>query len=118
MNVRWIPPVVLALAAVAPLAGAAATTPISALAATPSNYYGKPVEVSGTISHIANKVSNKGNPYVTFSLCSGPCVNVFAFGTPAIRNGQHVTVHGTFEGVHHTGGIYYKNVINADAGTL
>jgi starvation-inducible outer membrane lipoprotein len=118
VTTRWAASLILASAVAVPLAGAAATTPISTIVAQPSTFYGKPVDVSGTISNVANKISHKGNPYTVFSLCAGQCVEVFAFGTPAIHNGQHVTVHGTFEGVRHTGGIYYKNVIDADAGTL
>ena len=118
MKTRWTAALVLASVVAAPLAGAAAPTPIVAIAAKPSMFYGQNVEVTGTISHVENKISNKGNPYTTFSVCAGQCVEVFAFGTPAIHNGQKVTVHGTFEGVHHTGGVYYKNVIDADAGTL
>jgi starvation-inducible outer membrane lipoprotein len=115
---RWAASLVLASAVAVPRAGAAAPTPIVAIAAKPSMFYGQPVEVTGTIANIANKISHKGNPYTTFSLCAGQCVEVFTFGTPAIHNGQKITVHGTFEGVHHTGGISYKNVIDADAGTL
>ena len=106
------------------LAGAIALAPIAALATTiddvlghPSTYDGQHVDVSGQISHLKQKTSHKGNPYVTFSLCSDQCVHVFAFGSPSITDGQTITVHGTFAAVKRVGSYTFRNEIDADDGS-
>jgi hypothetical protein len=99
-------------------ASSAATVAISDLLASPSAHDGQHVDVSGTISHLVQKTSHKGNPYVTFSLCSSQCIHVFAFGSPSISDGQTITVHGTFAAVKHTGSYTFYNEIDADDGSL
>ncbi len=61
-----------ALLAALPTATIAATT-IAQILGSPSAYDGKHVDVHGTVEHLEQKVSRKGNPYVTFALCSGQC---------------------------------------------
>ena len=99
-----------------PAASSAAT--IAQILGSPSTYDGQHVDVRGTVEHLHQKVSHKGNPYVTFVLCSGQCVHVFGFGSPAISDGQAITVHGTYEAVKHVSGYTFYNEIDADDGSL
>ena len=105
------------LIAIVPAISPAATT-VSQILASPSTYDGSHVDVSGKVSKLEQKVSHKGNPYVTFSLCAGQCVHVFAFGTPGISDGQTLIVHGTFAAVKHVGGYTFYNEVDADDGSI
>lgn len=102
-------------AALPAMAGAAT---VGQILASPSSYDGQHVNVSGTVEQLERKVSHRGNPYVTFSLCSGPCVHVFAFGTPSISDGQTITVRGTFAAVKHVSGYTFFSEIDADDHSL
>jgi hypothetical protein len=104
------------LLAVLPAASSAAT--IAQILVSPSGYDGQHVDVRGTVEHLEQKVSHRGNPYVTFSLCSTQCIHVFGFGTPSLSDGQTITVHGTYERVKHTSGYTFYNEIDADDGSL
>lgn len=104
------------LLAALPAVSSAAT--IAQILGSPSTYDGQHVDVRGTVEHLEQKVSHKGNPYVTFSLCSSQCVHVFGFGSPSISDSQTITVHGTYESVKHVGGYTFYNEIDADDGSL
>lgn len=108
--------VAFALLAALPTAVSAAT--ITQILGKPSDYDGRHVDVAGTVEHLEQKTSHKGNPYVTFSLCSSQCIHVFAFGSPNISGGQTITVHGTYEAVKHVGSFTFYNEIDADDGSL
>ena len=101
-----------------PLATAAFAAAIAQILGSPATYDGQHVDVTGQVEHLAQKVSHKGNPYVTFSLCSSQCIHVFGFGSPNIRDGQTITVHGTFAAVKHASGYTFYNEIDADDGSL
>jgi hypothetical protein len=107
---------VLGLLAAVPAASSAAT--IEEILGSPSTYNGQHVDVKGAVGHLQQKVSHKGNPYVTFSLCPGQCIHVFAFGTPSIGDGQTITVHGSCESVKHASGYTFYNEVDADDGSL
>jgi hypothetical protein len=111
-----IPAAVFGLLAALPAAGSAAT--IAQVLGRPSTYDGQHVDVRGTVEHLEQKTSHKGNPYVTFSLCSGQCIHVFGFGSPSISDGQIITVRGTYEMVKHESGYTFYNEIDADDGSL
>ncbi|MGA8574239.1 MAG: hypothetical protein WB609_00940 [Candidatus Cybelea sp.] len=111
-----IPCVVSALLAALPVASSAAT--IIQILGSPSTYDAQHVDVRGTVEHLEQKVSHKGNPYVTFSLCSSQCIHVFGFGSPRLSDGQTITVHGTYEAVKHVSGYTFYNEIDADDGSL
>lgn len=83
----------------------------------PSAYDGKHVDVSGTVEK-EQQTSHKGNPYITFSLCSGQCIHVFAFGSPSISDGRTITVQDTYEVVKHVSGYTFYNEIDVDDGSL
>lgn len=111
-----IPTAIFALLIALPAASSAAT--IGQILGSPSTYDGKHVDVSGTVEHLEQKTSHKGNPYVTFSLCSGQCIHVFGFGSPGISDGGVITVHGTYEAIKHVSGYTFYNEIDADDGSL
>jgi hypothetical protein len=95
-----------------------ANTTVVQIVSNPSAYDGKHVEVSGTVERLEQKVSHRGNPYVTFSICSGQCIHVFGFGSPSLSEGQKITVHGVYEAVKHVSGYTFYNEIDADDGSL
>ncbi|MGA9272054.1 MAG: hypothetical protein WBV67_01090 [Candidatus Cybelea sp.] len=103
------------LAALPAVSSAAA---IGQILGSPSSYDGKHVDVRGTVEHLEQKTSHRGNPYVTFALCSSQCIHVFAFGAPSINDGQTITVHGTYEAVKHVSGYTFYNEVDADDGSL
>jgi hypothetical protein len=91
---------------------------IAQILGSPGSYDGSHVDVKGTVAHLEQKVSHKGNAYVTFSLCSSQCIHVFGFGSPSISDGQTIMVHGTFAAVKHVSGYTFYNEIDADDGSL
>ncbi len=113
---RSLLPTLLASLLASPVAAATAT--VSQILAAPSTYSGSHVEVSGRIENLERKVSHLGNAYVTFSLCSRECVHVFAFGSPTIKDGQAISVRGTFTAVKRVGPYTFYNEIDADDGSL
>lgn len=106
----------LALFLAWPAISSAAT--IAQVLGNPSSYDGQHVELNGTVERVKQKVSHRGNPYVTFSLCSNQCIHVFAFGSPSISEGQTITVRGTFAAVKHVGSYTFYNELDADDGSL
>lgn len=111
-----VPAAAFVLFAALPAASCAAT--IAQILSGSSSYDGQHVEVRGTVEHLEQNVSHKGNPYVTFSLCSSQCIHVFAFGSPSLSDGQTITVHGTFAAVKHVSSYTFYNEIDADEGSL
>jgi hypothetical protein len=107
---------IFALLAALPAASSAAT--VGQILGSPSSYDGQHVDVRGTVEHLEQKTSHRGNPYVTFALCSNQCIHVFAFGSPSISDGQAITVHGTYEAVKHVSGYTFYNEVDADDGSL
>jgi hypothetical protein len=113
----FIPIATFGLLAALPAACLAGAT-VEQILDSPAAYDGKHVDVSGIVQRLEQKVSRKGNPYVTFSLCSGQCIHVFGFASPSLSDGQRVTVRGTFEAVKHVSGYTFYNEVDADDGSL
>lgn len=114
MALRGTSPLLLALLVAAlPLAASAAA--IAQITAHPAAFDGRVVTVSGTVSALRSRVSRKGNPYETFALCSSSCVHVFTFGQPAIRDGESVSVTGTFAAVKHVGPYTFHDEIDTSS---
>lgn len=111
-----MPAVFFGFLAALPVASSAAT--IGQILGSPSTYDGRHVDVRGTVERLEQKVSHKGNPYVTFSLCASQCIHVFGFGSPSLSDGQTITVHGTYESVKHVSSYTFYNEVDADDGTL
>lgn len=109
---------VAALLAFSAALPALAATTIEQILAKPSTYDGVHVTVSGTITKLDRKVSEKGNHYVTFWLCSTKCVLVYGNGSPKINDGETIEVFGTFSIVRHIAGYTFDNGIYADYDSL
>jgi len=69
----------------------------------PAAFDGKHVMISRTVQNVIPKTSRKDNDYETFDLCDASGVRVFTWGHPDLREGQHLSVSGTFDAVKHVG---------------
>jgi hypothetical protein len=99
-----------------PLATRAATT--TQILASPRNYDGQHVEVTGRIWHPRIVTEANGATFVRFMLCYGRCVRVFASGRPSLISGATITLRGTYFLRTNIGGRNVVNVIEADPGSL
>ena len=106
------------LAFSATLPALARKTTIAQILAEPASYDGEHVVVSGTITKLDRKISEKGNRYVTFWLCSDKCIEVYGVGSPNLTDNQTITVFGTFSVVKRIGSYTFNNGIYADYGSL
>jgi hypothetical protein len=93
------------------------TTP-SVILANPSRYDGQHLTVTGKVTRIQAKVSQRGNDYDIFDLCDSSCIRVFVFGDPSIYEGEHLAVHAVYSRVTHVSGYTFYNEIRADDGSL
>ena len=91
---------------------------VDKIAASPTEFDGHHVTVSGTVRGVLAKTSHGGNDYETFSLCERSCVKVFVWGHPQIGEGQRLEVKGTFQAVKRVGQYTFRNEIEADKGSL
>lgn len=92
---------------------------VKQLMAEPDKWHGRPILVSGTVSQLDAKTSQKGNPYYTFVLTEGLArVNVFSHGAPQIKDTNRVQVEGTFLKVNRVGKYTFHNQVNARRVTL
>lgn len=70
--------------------------------------------VTGTVSRLEPRVSQRGNPYYTFLLRDGrSSVAVFSYGSPEIREGARVEVEGIFLKVKRVGRHTFQNQVDA-----
>jgi hypothetical protein len=92
---------------------------VADIAKNPTHFDQKAVTVSGTAEAVSSRTSRRGNPYTTFRLADqGDAVKVFTFGTPAIKDGQRVEVHGVFQRVKQVGRYTFHDEIDATSVTL
>jgi len=95
----------------------ALNTSPSAVLATPDRFDGQTVTISGTITNLRERVSQRGNAYYTFDLSDGKqAIRVFSFGKAPCRAGG-ATVDGTFEKVKQQGRYTFYNEITATSMT-
>jgi hypothetical protein len=112
----WMGVVLLAASA---LAARADLVTVKDLLAQRDKWHGRAVVVSGTVSQLDAKTSQKGNPYYTFVLTEGlASVNVFSYGSPQIRDTSRVQVEGTYLKVNRVGRYTFHNQVNARRITL
>jgi len=88
---------------------------ISAILGSPQQYNSQTVTVTGAITGLRQRVSKRGNPYVTFTVCSDACIHIFTFGEPVLHDGERVTVTGIFAAVKQVGRYSFRNEIDAEA---
>ena len=97
-------------------AQAVKTSP-SAILATPDRFDGQTVSISGTITNLRERVSQRGNAYYTFDLSDDKqAIRVFSFGKTPCRAGG-ATVDGTFEKVKQQGQYTFYNKVTATSMT-
>jgi hypothetical protein len=85
----------------------------TAILADPDHFDGQSVIITGTVSHLQERVSRAGNPYYTLDLSDGKqAIRVFSFGTAPCRTGA-VTVDGTFAKVKQQGRYTFYNEVTA-----
>ena len=107
----WMGVVLLAASA---LGAPADLVAVKDLLAQPDKWNGQPVVVSGVVSRLDARTSQRGNSYYTFVLTDGlASVNVFSYGSPQIRDTSRVQVEGTFLKVNRVGKYTFHNQVNA-----
>ncbi len=88
---------------------------VGELLAQADKWHGRPVVVSGSVNDLKEQVSQRGNPYYTFTLSDGGAagVTVFSYGKPAVRFGQRVQVEGVFHKVKRVGKFTFPMQVDA-----
>jgi hypothetical protein len=89
---------------------------VCAIVAKPAGFDHQTVTLQGTATALKETTSRRGNDYTTFKLqdpsgCGG--VNIFAWGHPALNNGDQVRVEGVFETVHRVRQYTFHNEVEA-----
>lgn len=80
----------------------------------PDKWHGRPVILSGTVTRLEPRTSQRGNPYFTFRLADHEGgVTVFSYGTPELREGQQVQIEGIFLKVKRVGKHTFQNQVDA-----
>ncbi|MBI4636591.1 MAG: hypothetical protein HY727_09620 [Candidatus Rokubacteria bacterium] len=84
------------------------------IARTPERFDGKVVTLTGKVTNLQTRVSQKGNPYFTFDLSDGAqAVRVFSYGPPPCPAGATATIEGRFQRVKRVGRYTFYNEIDA-----
>jgi hypothetical protein len=91
---------------------------IGAILAHAAQWDGKHVRVAGTIANLEERTAMDGREYDAFDLCNAACIHVFAGGRPSLREGEALTVQGTFSSAKHIGDFDFQNDIETDEGSL
>ncbi len=87
---------------------------VKALLADPARYDGQIVTLTGTVTSLDVRVSQRGNSYYTFKLDDGSGrVTVFSFGDPPCPEGRAVNVEGQFLRVKEISGYTFYNQVDA-----
>ena len=96
------------------LAARADLVAVKDLLDAPDKWHGRPVVVTGVVSQLDAKTSQRGNPYYTFVLTDAlASVTVFSNGVPQIRDLSRVQVEGTFLKVKRVGKYTFQNQVDA-----
>ncbi len=114
--VAWMGVVLLAASA---LAARSDLVAVKDLLAQPDKWHGQPVMVTGVVSRLDARTSQRGNAYYTFVLTDGlASVNVFSSGTPQMKDTNRVQVEGTYLKVKRVGKYTFQNQVDARRITL
>jgi hypothetical protein len=102
----------LTLVIVPPALALSATA--GAILAAPERYDGQSVTLEGTVTHLSERVSQRGNAYYTFDLRdSTGVIRTFSFGKATCTEGMRATVDGTFERAKQVGRYTFYNEVTA-----
>lgn len=75
---------------------------------------GQIVTISGTLTNVQPRVSQRGNAYFTFELSDGrKSITVFKFGESPCRAGTPATAEGRFQKVKQVGRYTFRNQVDA-----
>lgn len=84
------------------------------LLGAPDKWHGQPVVLSGEVTRLEPRVSQRGNAYFTFQLVDETgAVRVFSYGTPEVSDGQRVQVEGIFHKIKRVGTYTFENQVDA-----
>jgi cytochrome c-type biogenesis protein CcmE len=109
----------VALLAASALAARADLVAVKDLLAQPDKWNGQSVVVTGVVSRLDARTSQRGNAYYTFVLTDSlASVNVFSYGVPQIKDTSRVQVEGTYLKVNRVGKYTFHNQVNARRITL
>ncbi|GAC1392786.1 MAG: hypothetical protein NVSMB31_11320 [Vulcanimicrobiaceae bacterium] len=72
------------------------------------------VRVAGRVQHMVHHTSRSGSAYDIFLLCSQGCVRVYRHSRTALRDGDAVSIAGTYYPVRHLGRSVYRKELDAD----
>lgn len=86
---------------------------ISAIEQHRAQYTGKAVSVTGRVANLDRWRSRNGTAEEVFSLCDGGCVRVYMAAHSDIRNGQLVTVRGSYYQAYRVRRDTYFNEVEA-----
>lgn len=104
----------LVLWATSALAAGADLVTVKELLAEPDKWHGRAVMVSGSVSKLEPRTSQRGNPYYTFVLNDGlASVKIFSYGVPEVKDGNRVQVEGTFLEIKRVGKYTFQNQVDA-----
>ncbi len=82
--------------------------------ADPDRFDGKFVTLTGKVTKVKPRISQKGNPYYTFDLHDGRRgITVFSFGEPPCNENVPATVEGQFQKVKRQGRYTFYNQMDA-----
>lgn len=76
-------------------------------------YAGKSISVTARVRKLDQWDSKLGRPEEIFSVCDGGCIRVYMREHSPIRDGELVTVRGTYRDVYHFGHETFYNEVEA-----
>jgi hypothetical protein len=91
---------------------------IGAVLAHASQWDGKHVHVDGTVMRLEERTAMDGRDYDAFDLCNDTCIHVFTGGHPTLREGQRISVQGTFSAAKRVDDFDFQSNIETDEGSL
>ena len=115
-SARWFQLVVatlaLAWAVAVPIPALSATA--STILAAPERYDGQTITLQGTVTHLSERVSQRGNTYYTFDLRDETgTIRVFSFGKAPCAEGMRAAVDGAFVHMKQVGRYTFFNELTA-----
>jgi hypothetical protein len=91
---------------------------IGTILAHASQWDGRHVHVDGRVMRLEERTAMDGREYDAFDLCNVACIHVFTGGHPALREGEPLTVQGTFSAAKRLDDFDFQSNIETDEGSL
>ena len=110
----WIAGLAVVVSFVAAVVASALQSSPTEILGNPDRFDGQLVTISGTLTNLQPRVSQRGNTYFTVELSDGrTSITVFKFGEPPCRAGTTATVEGRFQKVKQVGRYEFRNQVDA-----